>query len=63
MLNKKNKVRKLEKSWQKTALFAEDMIGHFPIQTTDKFKNRLEDPIYLAPRTDTTPRNKLLRNV
>lgn len=63
MLNKKYKVRKLEKSWQNAALFAEDMIGHFPIQITAKFKNRLEDPIYLAPRTDTTPRNKLLRNV
>ena len=29
----------------------------------DKFKNMLEEPIYLATKVDVTPRNKLIRNV
>lgn len=63
MLDKKYKVKKLEKTWQKKSLFAEDKLGYFPIQTTDKFKNMLEEPTYLATKMDTTPRNKLVRNV
>lgn len=29
----------------------------------DKFKNMLEEPIYLATKVDVTPRHKLIRNV
>lgn len=39
------------------------MTGYFPTRTVDKFKNILEDPIYLATKIDITPRNTLIRNV
>lgn len=44
-------------------LFADDMIGYFPIQITDKFKKMSEDPMYLAMKIETTPRSKVRRNV
>lgn len=46
MLNKKYKFKKeKKKELAKKSLFVDDMIGYFPIQITDKFKNTLGTPL------------------